>query len=206
MDRITSLQKLVYATHFASQKHSCQRRKDVKKTPYINHPIEVLYFLSKHGVVDTDILCAALLHDTIEDTDTTKDELVEHFGKRVCDIVLECSDDKSLDKITRKKLQAEHARHASIPARLVKLADKWSNISTLLTSPPSLWTSEIIRGYVVWSRFVCTNAYVFKMDDLSNHEKLIFDSIWKDMDELFSKFGVDSVNDVELQEYYKLLE
>ena len=201
--RITSLQKLMYASYFSAQKHSEQRRKDIKKTPYINHPIEVSFFLTKHGVVDTDVLCASLLHDTIEDTNTTKEELIEHFGKRVCDIVLECSDDKSLDSVSRKKLQIEHACSASIPARLVKLADKWSNISSLLKSPPSSWTKERIYGYVVWGRSVCTNA--INLNDLSDQDKIIFDSIWKDMDELFNKFGVISVIDDELKEYYKLL-
>ena len=90
---------------FASYKHRDQRRKGKGKIPYINHPIEVANILVKAGVKDYDVLAAALLHDTVEDTDTTEEELEKKFGSKIKNIVVECSDNKALDKAQRKKYQ-----------------------------------------------------------------------------------------------------
>ena len=117
------------ALSFAASKHRNQRRKDAVKTPYINHPIAVAdILLSEAGVADEVVLMAALLHDTVEDTDTTLDELEQHFGRVVRDVVAEVTDDKSLPKAVRKQQQIEHAADLSDRARLVKLADKISNV------------------------------------------------------------------------------
>jgi (p)ppGpp synthase/HD superfamily hydrolase len=187
------MEKYVQACDFAAKKHSTQRRKDPQRTPYINHPLEVASFLSRHGVTDADTLCAAVLHDTIEDTETTPEELALLFGTNVRDIVLECTDDKNINKTERKKLQIEHASHASDSAKLVKLADKWSNISGLLESPPSFWPKERIYGYVKWGLAVCKNCYgINPLVDL-------------EVSSLFAKFGIDSVTNHELDEYYKTL-
>ena len=103
---------LMQATLFAAEKHRGQRRKDVGETPYINHPIMVVNLLANVGrIFDIETLQAGMLHDTIEDTDTTADELEEHFGFEVRSLVLEVTDDKRLEKPERKRLQVEHAPH-----------------------------------------------------------------------------------------------
>ena len=127
----------VRALAFASRKHSQQRRKDADASPYINHPIALVSILAvEAGINDCDTLCAALLHDTIEDTDTSVEELVEAFGGPVASLVQEVTDDKRLPKAERKLLQVEHAAHLSPKARPVKLADKIANLRDVADSPP----------------------------------------------------------------------
>ena len=102
------MDRLVAATDFAARKHKDQRRKDAEQTPYINHPIGVAQILSKEGsVTDVDVLIGALLHDTVEDTECTFEEIEELFGSRVRNIVAEVTDDKNLEKMERKRLQVE---------------------------------------------------------------------------------------------------
>jgi len=126
---------LIRAAAFAAHKHRDQRRKDAASSPYINHPLALADVLANEGgIEDVDVLCAALLHDTIEDTETTAEELQRKFGSKITSIVLEVTDDKSLPKVERKRLQVEHARHASHEARLVKLADKICNLRDILAS------------------------------------------------------------------------
>jgi guanosine-3',5'-bis(diphosphate) 3'-pyrophosphohydrolase len=146
---------LMQATLFAAEKHRGQRRKDAGETPYINHPIMVVNLLANVGeITDLETLQAGMLHDTIEDTDTTADELEECFGPGVRSIVLELTDDKGLEKQERKRLQIEHAPHMSAPAKTIKIADKIANLTDLRTSPPATWREERIRQYVEWSRRV----------------------------------------------------
>src|SRR5207248_6449319 len=115
---------LLKALAFAAHKHRDQRRKDAEASPYINHPIALADVLvNEGGVTDVDVLCAALLHDTVEDTATTQQELTDAFGSRIARIVAEVTDDKDLPKQERKRLQIEHAPHISREAKLVKLAD-----------------------------------------------------------------------------------
>src|SRR5881628_2714203 len=114
---------LLKALAFAAHKHRDQRRKDAQASPYINHPIALADVLvNEGGVTDVDVLCAALLHDTVEDTATTHEELANAFGSRIARIVAEVTDDKSLPKAERKRLQVEHAASLSREAKLVKLA------------------------------------------------------------------------------------
>jgi guanosine-3',5'-bis(diphosphate) 3'-pyrophosphohydrolase len=149
------LPDLMRATLFAAEKHRGQRRKDADKTPYINHPIMVVSLLANVGrITDLETLQAGMLHDTIEDTDTTADELEEHFGYEVRSLVLELTDDKELDKQERKRLQVEHAPHMTPRAKCIKIADKIANVTDLLYSPPAHWPEERMRQYVVWSRQV----------------------------------------------------
>jgi GTP diphosphokinase / guanosine-3',5'-bis(diphosphate) 3'-diphosphatase len=148
------LQKLLRATAFAAEKHRNQRRKDRDASPYINHPIALANVLAQAGVSDENVIIAALLHDTIEDTDTTFDELVGDFGSEIADIVLEVTDDKSLPKADRKRLQIEHAPTISDPAKLVKLADKICNVRDMSSSPPHEWSIERRREYFDWARRV----------------------------------------------------
>jgi guanosine-3',5'-bis(diphosphate) 3'-pyrophosphohydrolase len=143
---------LLKAAVFAAHKHSTQRRKDAEASPYINHPLALADVLANEGGVDdVETLCAALLHDTIEDTETTEDELREHFGAAIAGIVREVTDDKSLPKAKRKELQIEHAAHASPKAKLVKLADKICNLRDILASPPADWSLERKREYFEWA-------------------------------------------------------
>ncbi len=146
---------ILAALHFAADKHRDQRRKDANASPYINHPIALAELLwHKGGVRDTRVIAAALLHDTIEDTQTTAAELRRHFGKDIAGIVLEVTDDKSLPKEKRKQLQIDHARHASRRAKLVKLADKICNLRDILTSPPEDWSLETKQRYFDWAKRV----------------------------------------------------
>jgi guanosine-3',5'-bis(diphosphate) 3'-pyrophosphohydrolase len=122
---------------FATSKHRDQRRKDVDATPYINHPIAIAKILVDTGRTnDTEILCAALLHDTIEDTETSAEELAQAFGPTISAIIQEVTDDKSLKKHVRKQTQVDHAPHLTTKAKTVNLADKISNLSDVTSSPP----------------------------------------------------------------------
>src|SRR6185503_17025882 len=115
---------VIRAVEFAAQKHRMQRRKDSDASPYINHPIALMHVLCiDGGVTEPVILAAAALHDTIEDTETTGAELEREFGSAIASIVSEMTDDKSLPRAVRKRLQIEHAPHMSWEGALVKLAD-----------------------------------------------------------------------------------
>ena len=148
---------LFKALVFSAEKHSKQRRKDVEESPYINHPIALANILAQRWVIDENVLCAAILHDTIEDTKTTADELRKHFGEKITSIVLEVSDDKSLDKDVRKQLQIDHAASLSKEAKLVKLADKIANITDIINTPPVKWTRERKQEYFAWAKAVVDN-------------------------------------------------
>lgn len=149
------LAALVQAVAFAADKHRNQRRKDAEASPYINHPIALANVLANEGgVQDVTVLCAAVLHDTIEDTETTAEELRAVFGDQVAAVVLEVTDDKSLEKSVRKQLQIEHAPHISPQAKLVKLADKISNVRDILASPPADWSAERKQAYFDWAAAV----------------------------------------------------
>ena len=147
-----SLGAFIKAVVFAADKHRHQRRKDAVASPYINHPIEVANMLvSEGGVTDLTILCAAILHDTLEDTQTTADELTALFGPQITAIVLEVTDDKALAKHVRKQLQIDHAPHLSTEAKLVKLADKICNLRDMLASPPADWSAVRKQDYFDWA-------------------------------------------------------
>lgn len=150
-----SLPLFVRALEFASRKHSTQRRKDAYASPYINHPIALVSILAvEAGVDDPDVLCAALLHDTIEDTNTTRDELSGQFGSAIAEIVVEVTDDKTLRSEVRKQLQIEHAHALSRAAGLVKFADKIANLRDVADCPPPDWTLERQQEYFDWAKAV----------------------------------------------------
>ena len=146
---------LLDALAFAADKHRRQRRKDRHASPYINHPIALAKVLAgEGGVADAEILAAALLHDTIEDTQTTYRELARKFGRRVAGMVREVTDDKTRRKHTRKRLQIEHAAQLSRGAKLVKLADKICNLRDLCSRPPVGWNKRRRREYFDWAKQV----------------------------------------------------
>jgi guanosine-3',5'-bis(diphosphate) 3'-pyrophosphohydrolase len=162
---------LIRAVAFSAEKHRNQRRKDADASPYINHPIALANVLANEGgIANEDVLIAALLHDTIEDTQTTEQELRETFGDKITSIVLEVTDDKSLPKSERKLKQIEHAANASMDAKLVKLADKICNLRDMISSPPKDWGLERRQEYFAWAESVIaglrgTNSRLEKIFD-----------------------------------------
>jgi guanosine-3',5'-bis(diphosphate) 3'-pyrophosphohydrolase len=155
VSKIDNLSLILKAAQFAAHKHRDQRRKDAAASPYINHPLALASTLREEGMVeDATVLAAALLHDTIEDTETDYDELRGHFGEEVAEIVAEVTDTKWLKKTSRKRLQISKASIASSRAKLVKLADKICNLRDLIASPPSDWSLERKREYFDWAKKV----------------------------------------------------
>jgi guanosine-3',5'-bis(diphosphate) 3'-pyrophosphohydrolase len=146
--------EILRAVHFAATKHWEQRRKD-DVTPYINHPIEVAETVARvGGVEDVVTLQAAVLHDTVEDTETTPEELERAFGAEVRGVVEELSDDKSVEKWERKRRVVAHAPHLSTRAKMIKIADMMSNVRSIADKPPADWSLERRIGYLDWSEQV----------------------------------------------------
>ena len=149
---ISELARLLAALRFAAHKHRAQKRKDVDESPYINHPIEVATILATRGrITDLSILMAAVLHDTIEDTETSPEELEAQFGPKVRALVLEVTDDKRLPKAKRKRLQIQHAPLLSRKAKIIKLGDKIANVLDVTNTPPAAWSLERRREYLEWT-------------------------------------------------------
>lgn len=153
-DRETPEARLLATLHFAADKHRDQRRKGEDASPYINHPIVVAETLARYGVTDPVTLQAAVLHDTIEDTETTPEELGRVFGPDVRDVVLEVSDDKNLSKRERKEHQVRNATTLSYRAKLIRIADKISNVHDVLHAPPTDWPVDWRLGYIDWTERV----------------------------------------------------
>lgn len=146
---------LLKAIAFAAEKHRHQRRKDPEASPYINHPIDLANVLVQEGGVrDITVLIAAILHDTLEDTQTTPDELATLFGGQVRNIVMEVTDNKKLKKRKRKELQVKHGPHLTRRARLVKLADKICNLRDVAVNPPARWPLKRQIEYFDWAKSV----------------------------------------------------
>lgn len=160
------LRLLLRALTFAARKHRDQRRKDAEASPYINHPIALADVLANEGgVYEVNVLCAALLHDTIEDTATTREELAGEFGESIAAIVAAVSDDKSLSKEARKRAQVEYAvqlktGRGDLPAELgraamlVKVADKICNLRDVAEHPPAGWDTARRCDYFDWAKRV----------------------------------------------------
>lgn len=143
---------ILRAMRFSAEKHNDQRRKDSKSSPYINHPIQVAETLwTMGGVRDEALIAAAILHDTIEDTNATPEEIKREFGEEILGLILEVTDDKSLPKEVRKQLQIETAPHKSPRAKLLKLADKLCNIYDIVHFPPRDWSLKRKQEYLLWT-------------------------------------------------------
>lgn len=168
------LPQFLQAISFAAQKHATQKRKGADEQPYINHVLEVANLLANVGKVeDFDVLIAAVLHDTVEDTATTEAEIAEKFGAKVSEIVMEVTDDKSLPKAERKQLQVEHAPHLSMGAKLIKLGDKISNIRDVTENPPDGWSEKRRAEYVEWGEKVINGLRGANADLEKHFDELI---------------------------------
>ena len=158
------LARVVDAIAFAAHAHRAQRRKDADATPYINHPVALVRILAvEAGIDDADVLCAAALHDYLEDCcghdgqptlQEGRAQLRKRFGEQVLAYVDAVTDDKTLPKAERKRLQVEHAAHAPHGARLIKLADKIANLRDLAECPPADWPAYRRREYFEWAATV----------------------------------------------------
>ena len=146
---------IMAAARFAAEKHAQQKRKGENGEPYFNHLLEVADLVAASSPhLDVELVMAAFLHDTVEDTGVTLQEVEQRFGKDVADLVAEVTDDKSLPKETRKQLQVEHTPEKSSRAQTLKLADKISNLRAIISSPPVGWSRERKQQYFEWARQV----------------------------------------------------
>jgi guanosine-3',5'-bis(diphosphate) 3'-pyrophosphohydrolase len=152
---LQEVEQICRGVEFAAEKHRLQTRKNPEKTPYISHPIGVAYHLMSIGNVrDYEVILGALLHDVVEDTQTTYEEIENKFGQSVASYVREMTDDKSLAKEARKRLQVIKASHTSKGAAQIKLADKLYNLQDLFDHPPKEWTQTRIDRYYEWAQSV----------------------------------------------------
>jgi len=151
----SDLQRILKAAHFAAQHHVGQKRKGEAGEPYINHLIEVAELIgSSSTALDTNLVMAGFLHDVVEDTAVTPQELERLFGADVASLVMEVTDDKSLPKEMRKAMQVENAHKQSPRAQTLKIADKISNLRALLSSPPANWSAQRKLEYFEWAHAV----------------------------------------------------
>ncbi|MGQ4273220.1 HD domain-containing protein [Terrihabitans sp. B22-R8] len=147
------IQLVSRAADLAARRHVGDRRKGRAQEPYINHLAEVAALLADHGA-DADLVAAGWLHDTIEDTETTRDELEKEFGANVASLVAEATDDKSLLKAEQRQKQIENAPHKSAAGKALKIADKISNVRSLMASPPDNWERDRLLDYVSFAEKV----------------------------------------------------
>ncbi len=147
------IKKLMDAIVFASDKHRFQRRKGFLKIPYINHPLKVTKVLTDCGETNFDLLIAAVLHDTVEDTDASLPEITVLFGETVARLVEEVTDNMLLPQKERKELQVQKAPKLSADAKKIKIADKICNINDLVNYPIN-WSEARKIEYVDWSERV----------------------------------------------------
>ena len=173
----SDLKLLLKALEFSAVKHRNQRRKDIDASPYINHPISLANILCNEAhVTDVQVICGALLHDTVEDTETEPDELESKFGVEIKNIVMEVTDDQDLEKHERKQAQIDHAAEISQQAKLVKLADKISNLRDVSSNPPPNWSLQRRQEYFDWAKEVIdqlrgTDASLESMFDMAYSER-----------------------------------
>lgn len=153
---MSDIKLLTKAYYFAAKKHKDQRRKGDVAEPYINHPAEVAHILSTAGA-EIDVIIAGVLHDTVEDTQTTYDELADVFGNKIADIVMEATDDKDASKEDRKRSQVETMPSKSDAGKKVKIADKIANLKSMMITPPS-WGTERKLEYFEWAKAVVSGG------------------------------------------------
>ena len=177
------VQEICAGVEFAAEKHRLQTRKNAEKTPYISHPIGVAHHLMNIGDVrDSSVIIGALLHDTLEDTQTTYEEIVAKFGSQVADYVRELTDNRSLATEERKRQQVINASHKSKGAAQIKLADKLYNLNDLFENPPKDWTQSRIDHYYEWAQSVI-NRLPKANDKLLGALDEVIDSYWEKQQE-----------------------
>jgi guanosine-3',5'-bis(diphosphate) 3'-pyrophosphohydrolase len=143
------------AAELAARRHNGMSRKGRGSEPYINHLAEVANLLSAAtGGADAELVAAGWLHDSIEDTDTTRAELAQRFSERVASLVAECTDDMSLPKAERRRLQIVNAPHKSPGAKLIKIADKISNVRARILPNPTAEERDDLLDYTNWAEQV----------------------------------------------------
>ena len=147
------MEKMLKAASYAAEAHKFQTRKS-DGSAYICHPLRVAHFLAECAVQDPVVLIAAVLHDGVEDTSATNEDIRAEFGDEVADVVAEVSDDRSLSAAERKRAQLEHIEAKSKRARQVKAADMYDNLSSLIEQSPPGWSAERTRGYFVWKYLI----------------------------------------------------
>lgn len=168
------LKLLLKALQFSALKHKDQRRKDIDASPYINHPISLADILCNEAhITDVEVICGALLHDTVEDTETSPEELEHEFGPSIKNIVMDVTDDKTLKRHERKQAQIDHAAHLSDKARLVKLADKISNLRDVSVNAPPDWSLARRQEYFDWAKKV-----IDQLRGINPRLESIFDSAY----------------------------
>lgn len=171
---------IIQALRFAATQHAGQVRKDRSRTPYINHPIHIMSILTEAGLDDASLLAAAALHDTVEDTNATIEQIEALFGTEVATLVAGVTDDKDLKKVQRKQQQIEHMPHLPAKAQWLKIADKTANLEDLLKSPPHDWQRARLLDYVEWAVAVvaqCTvphDVLLQRFDDVAGRARLAF--------------------------------
>jgi (p)ppGpp synthase/HD superfamily hydrolase len=180
---MNDLALILKSLDFAAFRHKGQLRKGEGSTPYINHPIQVANLLANYaGEADPVLISAAILHDVVEDTvnstserDELIDQISEIFGEEILSLTLEVTDDKTLDKFERKKLQIESAPHKSDRAKKLKIADKIMNLRDLTDNPPSDWSRDRITDYFDWAEKVVEGlrGVSQKLDDLFDEDLAI---------------------------------
>lgn len=176
MNQNNHIAELLGALKFAANKHRNQRRKGIDASPYINHPIDVVEVIAcTGGIDDLATLQAAVLHDTIEDTQTTAEELEEVFGAEVRSLVEEVTDDKRLPKAERKRLQIEHAPHLSEKAKLIKIADKLCNVRDVVHYPPAHWSLERRQEYLRWTHAVVAGCRGANMAMEAYYDQVLYE-------------------------------
>jgi GTP diphosphokinase / guanosine-3',5'-bis(diphosphate) 3'-diphosphatase len=174
---LRSIRAILEAAAFAAEMHSAQKRKGVAAEPYVNHLLEVAHLVSTAlAEPDADVVIAALLHDAIEDAGVSRAQITQRFGSGVAALVSEVTDDKSLPKAERKRLQVVNAPRKSVRAQLIKLADKISNLRAIRNSPPADWSPERQRKYVEWA-----NAVVNGLTQPSPVLKAEFDALYREL-------------------------
>src|SRR6516162_6767340 len=168
---LTAIRLVSEAAELAARRHNGMARKGRGNEPYINHLAEVARLLAQvTDGADAELVAAGWLHDTIEDTETTREELAEKFGERVAALVVECTDDMNLPKAERRRLQVVNASHKSPGAKLIKIADKVSNIGARILPNPSAEERDDLVDYTNWAEQVVAgcrggNAWLDKTFD-----------------------------------------
>lgn len=199
--------RIIEVINFAAEAHKNQRRKNATKDPYINHPIRVAKFIQEiGGIGNYEVLASAYLHDVVEDTNITLDDIENIFGEEIRNIVDEVSNNTSLSSLEQKQAQVETASHKSYEAKLVKLGDLYDNLSSLINDIPPSWSVLKTRGYFVWKYFVL-KGYVGTNENLENAIKeLFFSQFEKDGEKYYTLPSKDeNILEGYLQAYYDSL-